>query len=227
MSLLRSMFNQAAVWKMFSTNPSDNPAGKLTFFREEERERFLSEEEHHRVSNALAKETSPYWRNYFPLCLMLGTRRSELLAARCVDIDWSQRTLRIPTTKAGKPHLLPLPAPAVDILKSLPSLGNSDFVFPGEGASGHLVEVKAAWDRIRKRAGMPDVRVHDLRRTLGSWLTAQGYSLTLVGKALGHRNLRSTQIYARLALGPMREALERNAALMMGTNGADSDAGAQ
>ena len=82
---------------------------------------------------------------------------------------------------------------------------------------------KATWSRsslhgtgYRKRAGVPDVRVHDLRRTLGSWLTAQGYSLTLVGKALGHRSLRATQVYARLDLGPVREALERNAALMVG-----------
>ena len=74
---------------------------------------------------------------------------------------------------------------------------------------------KHAWERIRKAAQVPDVRVHDLRHTLGSWLAASGYSLQLIGRALNHTQVSTTAIYARLNLDPVREALEHNAALML------------
>jgi integrase len=108
------------------------------------------------------------------------------------------------------------------MLRALPSRDNSEWIFPSYGASGHLVEVKSAWGRIRKAAKVPDARVHDLRRTLGSWLAAQGYSLPLLARALNHSNVNTTQVYARLNLDPVREALERNAQLMLGTPNAAS-----
>lgn len=70
--------------------------------------------------------------------------------------------------------------------------------------------------RICARAEVHGVTIHDLRRTLGSWLVAQGTSLPIIGRALGHRSQASTQIYARLDLDPIRAALEKNAALMLG-----------
>ena len=83
------------------------------------------------------------------------------------------------------------------------------FVFPSWGASGHLVEPKRAWRRILARAKLEDVRVHDLRRTLGSWLAAQGANAFLIGKALGHASIASTKVYARLDLAPVRTAMEQ------------------
>jgi integrase len=91
-----------------------------------------------RVNAALVDESSLHWRAYFPLSLLLGTRRSELLSARWSDMDLEQKTWRIPSTKAGRPHLLPLPNAAVEILKALPR--DSEYVFPGSGATGHLAE---------------------------------------------------------------------------------------
>jgi len=119
-------------------------------------------------------------------------------------------------TKAGRSHLLPLPTSAVEILSYLPSRDHSEWVFPGSGATGHLSEPKKAWQRIRERAGIRDVRIHDLRRTLGSWLAGQGYNLQLIGKALNHSSVSTTQVYARLDINALREALERNARLMFG-----------
>jgi integrase len=167
----------------------------------------------------LTHEPNEYWRAYFPLSLLLGTRRSELLSARWADMDLEQQTWRIPETKAGRSHLLPLPEAAVGILASLPSRGSSEWVFPGRGSTGHLAEPKKAWQRIREAAGVPDVRIHDLRRTLGSWLAGQGYSLPLIGRALNHTNPSTTAVYARLDLDPVREALERNARLMFAPAG--------
>ena len=211
-ALLRTMFNLARDWGHLD---APNPAMRIKFYREEKRDRFLSPDELRRVNEALVEEPSLLWRAYFPLSLLLGTRRSELLSACWDDMDFDRRQWRIPSTKADRPHLLPLPNVAVEILKALPR--SSEYVFPGTGASGHLTEPAKVWQRIRKRAGVPDARIHDLRRTLGSWLAAQGQSLPLIGKALNHSNVSTTQIYARLDLEPVRDALEKNAALMFGT----------
>jgi integrase len=123
--------------------------------------------------------------------------------------------LRLPQTKAGRPHLLPLPSPVVEILESLPSRGQSEWVFPSDRTEGPCVEPGKAWQRIRERAGVPDARIHDLRHTLASWLVAQGYTLPLIGRALNHSQTSTTERYAHLALDPVREALERNATLMV------------
>ncbi len=213
LALLRTMFNLARDWRLFV---GQNPTEGIRLFHEEKRERFLSPDELRRVNEALTEEHNEYWRAYFPLSLLLGTRRSELLSARWADIDLDQCTWRLPMTKAGRSHLLPLPSPAVVILRLLPSRRKSEWVFPGIGATGHLSEPKKAWHRIRERAGVPDVRIHDLRRTLGSWLSGQGYNLQLIGKALNHSSVSATQVYARLDIDPLREALERNARLMLG-----------
>ncbi len=213
LALLRTMFNVGRDWRLFL---GPNPTEGIRMFREEKRERFLSPDELRRVNEALAQDPNEYWRAYFPLSLLLGTRRSELLSARWTDIDLEQRTWRLPMTKAGRSHLLPLPTPVVDILRSLPSCDKCEWVFPGSGSTGHLAEPKKAWQRIRERAGVRDVRIHDLRRTLGSWLSGQGYNLQLIGKALNHSSVSTTQVYARLDLNPLREALERNARLMLG-----------
>jgi integrase len=107
----------------------------------------------------------------------------------------------------------------MDIIGSLPSRGQSEWIFPSRNGEGHAVEAAKAWQRIRLRAGLPDVRLHDLRRTLGSWLAAQGHGLPLIGRALNHSSMAATQVYARLDLDPVREALEQNSKLMFGPLG--------
>ena len=82
------------------------------------------------------------------------------------------------------------------------------------------MNIAKAWTRIRARAGLTDVRIHDLRRTLGSWLAADGASLLLIGRALNHTQVSTTAIYARLQLDPVREALEANAQKMLSVSGA-------
>ena len=98
---------------------------------------------------------------------------------------------------------------------SLPRLDGSPYVFPGQSGVGHLQNIKRAWNRIRVTAGIHDVRFHDLRRTVGSWLAGSGETLQLIGKILNHRDVSTTAIYARLNLDPMRQALERNALKML------------
>jgi integrase len=216
LALLSTIFNLARAWELLK---GDNPAQGIKQFKEQKRERYLSPDELQKVNAALLEEPDWRWRTYFPLALMLGTRKSELLAMRWADIDLAARTWRIPETKAGNSHLLPLPTPAMTMLESVPSREKSEWVFPGDGASGHIVEPAKAWQRIRKRAGVPDVRIHDLRHTLASWLVAQGFNLPLVGRALNHSQPATTARYAHLALDPVRAALEQTAALMTGNEG--------
>jgi integrase len=214
LALLRTMFNKAREWE---STKADNPVHGIEPFDEEKRERYLSLEELQKVNAALVAENDWRWHAYFPLSLMLGTRKSELLAMKWPDIDFAARTWRIPQTKSGKPHLLPLPAAAIAILESLPSRNTSEWVFPGEGKSGHLMEPSKSWQRIRRRAGVPDVRIHDLRHTLGAWLTEQGINLPLIGRALNHSQAATTMRYAHASLNGVRAALEANAALMTAT----------
>ncbi|HXN06768.1 MAG TPA: tyrosine-type recombinase/integrase [Nitrospiria bacterium] len=213
-ALLRKVFNVARDWG-YLRETAINPATRIRFFKEVKRDRFLTPDELKRFFKALAKEKSPYWRAFFSLSLLLGSRRSELLGARWLDFDFKERLWRIPDTKQGKPHIIPLPGAAVDILKTIPRLKNSPFVFPGTGESGHLKEPKKVWADLIERAKLTDIRPHDLRRTLGSWLAAEGASLILIGKTLGHSQASTTAVYARLNHDPVREALEANSRKMI------------
>ena len=131
------------------------------------------------------------------------------------DVSLTRAEWRIPQTKAGHPHLLPLPQALVAMLRSSPRVDGSLYVFPGQNGVGHVQNIKRAWDRIRLKAGIQDVRFHDLRRTVGSWLAGSGESLHLIGKVLNHSDVSTTAIYARLNLDPVRQALERNASKML------------
>jgi integrase len=215
LALLRTMFNLARTWQLIKT---DNPVQGIKPFKEHKRQRYLSPEELQRVNAALLDEPDWRWRAWFPLAVMLGTRRGELLAMLWENIDFNSRTWLIPQTKDGEAHLLPLPAPVIAILEGLPSRGNSEWTFPGTGASGHLVEPKKAWTRILERAGVEGARIHDLRHTLASWLVSQGFNLPLIGRALNHTQTATTARYAHLALDPVRAALEQTAALMVGVS---------
>jgi integrase len=110
--------------------------------------------------------------------------------------------------------LVPLVGEVLEILTRRRLTASSVFVFPSYGKTGHMVEPKAGWDRIKKTAGLVDVRLHDLRRTMGSYQTISGASTAIVGKTLGHKSPASTAVYARMTLDPVRESMEKAVALM-------------
>ena len=209
LALLRTMFNLARHWKLFK---GDNPAVGIKQFPERKRERYLTIEELERLNAALLEEPDWRWRAYFPLAAMLGARRSELLSAQWQYIDLKEGTWLIPKTKAGRSLLLPLAAPIVAMLEELPSRGQSEYVFPGKGTSGHLVEPKKAWQRVLKRAGVEAARVHDLRHTTASLMINQGIGLPLIGRVLGHSQVATSARYSHLQLKSVRDALAATAA---------------
>ena len=132
------------------------------------------------------------------------------------DVHLDRRVWVIPQTKSGLPLTLPLVDAALDVLRARLSHDNAGgYVFPASSKSGHMMDVREAWKRILSSAGLKDLRVHDLRRTFGSWQAAGGTSLHIIGKSLGHRNLATTQIYARLALDPVRQAVTASTDAML------------
>jgi integrase len=206
--LLRCMFNLARSWKMMS---GENPATGIKSFAETKRERYLKPDEMKRLNPALIQEQDWRWPALFPLLLYTGARLSEVLFAEWSYVDLNQRIIRFPMTKDGAAHTIPLSEPAMVILSSMPSRGQRDRLFPETTKS----VAEKAWHRIRGRAGVPDVRIHDLRHTLASWMVGQGFSLPLIGKALNHANSATTERYAHMDLDPVRAALEQTAKLMV------------
>jgi integrase len=149
-------------------------------------------------------------RNFFTLCLLLGTRRENTLSMRWSEIDLKENVWRIPDTKNGDPHEVPLTDDALELIGKMKQQRRDDspFVFPGSGRTGHLVEPKRQWANLLKAAGIEDLHIHDLRRTLGSWQAKSGVSLVTIGKTLGHKTLQTTLVYARLDSAPVRQGMQ-------------------
>jgi integrase len=211
-ALLRKMFNLARDWGLHA---GENPATRIQMFSEESRDRFVQPEELPRLFQAIAEEADPAVRAVVLTALLTGARRTEVLTMRWDEVSLTRAEWRIPQTKAGRPHLLPLPHALVATLRSLSRVEGNPYVFVGQHGVGHLHDMKRAWERIRMKAGIRDVRFHDLRRTVGSWLAGSGESMPLIGTVLNHRDVSTTAIYARLNLDPVRQALERNASRML------------
>jgi len=211
-AMLRKAFNLATLWGYWRDR---NPAQGIELFKETKRDRFILPHELPRLMEALKQEESQFVQAAFLLCLFLGQRKNEILKMKWNEIDRDQAVWRIPETKSGRSHVIPLPAPVLQILDRLPRFDDNPFVFPGRKPGSHLVNIDKPWREIRKKAGLDDVRIHDARRTVGSWLAGSGASLPLIGKVLGHSQPSTTAIYARLDLAPVRAALEANAERML------------
>lgn len=212
LALVKVMFNKAADWRMFEFA---NPAQRIKQFKEMSRERFLQPDELERFFKSVADEENETIRDYVLISLLTGARRSNVLAMKWEEISLERAEWRIPETKNGTSHTLPLIKVAMQILENRHATQISEFVFTGIGKTGHLVEPKKGWIRIKERAGIKDLRLHDLRRSLGSWQATTGASLPIISKTLAHKNVSTTAIYARLNNDPVRESMEKATSAMM------------
>lgn len=225
LALLAVMFNKAHSYGMLPAG-HPNPCAGVDRFREEKRERWVSSAELPSLAKAIDAEGDPYARAALWLYLLTGCRKGELLGAKWCDIDAERKALRLPKTKAGRSHDIPLSAPAMAIIEALPKQDGNPYVFPGRKASDtdnpeprHLESIRGPWDRVRIAAGVADVRLHDLRRTVGSWLAQSGNSLHLIGRVLNHSNTATTAVYARFAQDHVRDALDAHATKILGAAG--------
>lgn len=212
LALISSVFGRAIEFGLWE---GINPCQGVKKFTEVSRDRFLSADELARFFQALELEPNDTARDYFIVSLLTGARRANVLAMMWSDLDLDAATWRIPMTKNGTPQTIPLVSAVVELLQQRRAEAKSLFVFPGTGATGHLVEPKKAWARICKAAGIENVRIHDLRRTCGSWQAKTGASLPVIGRSLNHKSASTTSIYARLDLDPVRTSMEKAAEAML------------
>ena len=214
LALLSSVFGRAIEFGLWE---GGNPCAGVRRFPEQSRDRFLSGDELRRFFEAMEQEPDSTARDFFTVALLTGARRANVLELKWADLDLDAATWRIGRTKNGSPQTVALVEPVVELLRERKRQATSVFVFPGKGATGHLVEPKRGWSRICKAAGIEGARIHDLRRTMGSWQAKTGASLPIIGKSLNHKNQTTTAIYARLDLDPVRSAMETAVAAMLAT----------
>jgi len=208
------LYNKALEWGWEGVNPAQG----VKKFKEKSRDRFLHPDELPRFFESLDLESNDTIRDYIYVSLFTGVRQSNVLTMRWEDIYFERKEWLVPETKNGEPLRVHLVETVINILKSrLQRYGRNKWVFEGPGKTGHLIEPKAGWRRILNRAGIKNLRIHDLRRTLGSWQAATGANSYMIGRSLGHKSSQSTAVYARLNLDPVRDSVEKATEAMLQT----------
>lgn len=204
--VLRHIFNLARKWRI--PGASENPTAGINLAPDVNRERFLTVEEAQRLVAAIERDENKTAAKAIMLLLLTGARRNEITHAKWEHVDWDRRTLLVPLSKSGKPRSIALNAAALDLLRSIPSNGNSPYIFPSPVTGRPSPSLYFPWDRIRVRAGLPDLRLHDLRHSFASFLVNKGVSLYVVQGLLGHAHTRYTQRYAHLTSDTLLDAAE-------------------
>ena len=185
-------------------------------FEEKSRDRYVLPEEMPRLIDAIEEEDNPYIKAAIWLYLLAGPRKNELLKAKRSDLDSKRGILRLYDIKSDS-YDVQLSSHALTILADLPQDEGNPYLFPSPKKPGEpLVNIDKSWQRIKKAAKLNDVRIHDLRRTVGSWLANSNVSLNIIGKALGHKSQSATLIYARLQDDPVKAAVEAHGKQIMG-----------
>jgi integrase len=214
LSRISSVFNKAIEWGY----EDKNPAIGIKKFKEQARDRFVQNDELPKLFESINQEENQDMRDYFYLSLLTGARKSNVLSMKWQDVNFNQKSWRIPETKNGEIINIPLLDEAIEILQKRLINKKNEWVFASSGKTGHLVEPKSAWKRILTRAGIENLRIHDLRRTLGSYQAITGASLQIIGKSLGHKSTQATQVYSRLHLDLVRASMEKAVSEMFGKN---------
>ncbi len=212
-SLCSRLFNLAIREKM----RLDNPARGVERNDEERRERYLSQAELVRLTEALGKYPNQKAADVIRLLLLTGARRGEVLGMEWTHVDLEAGIWTKPSshTKTKKIHRVPLNAAALEVLSNIKAESETDFVFPSDRRPGRpLEDVKNAWPEIMAQARIKNFRPHDLRHTYATILASANLSLHLIGALLGHTRAETTRRYAHLQDDALRAATERVGAIV-------------
>jgi len=190
----------------------DNPVHGVQKYPDKRNDRFLSPAEMGKLGKALKRaekeEVNSAAITAIRLLIFTGCRKSEILSLRWGYVDWDNKCLRLPDTKTGQ-KIVPLGAPALELLASTDRVEDAVFVLPGADKDKHYVGLQKVWETIRAWAALDDVRIHDLRHSFASVAALGGDSLLMIGKLLGHKDPKTTQIYAHLADSAAQQSADK------------------
>ncbi len=211
LGVLSKIFNLAELWGL--RPDGSNPCRHVKRFREERRERFLSDEEYRRLGDALKEieqdgSETPVAIAAVRLLMLTGCRLSEIQKLRWEHVDPEAGELRLPDTKTDA-KVVYLGGPAIAVLRGIDRSDGNPWVIAGRKPDSHLTDLQHPWRRIRARAGLDDVRIHDLRHSFASGGLLVGEGLPMIGKLLGHTQVQTTARYAHLANDPVKSAANR------------------
>lgn len=208
-ALLSRLMTLAEMWEL--RPQGTNPCLHVTRFRESPRERYLSAEELQRLGESMeamvtGREINSSAVHAIQLLLMTGARLNEILRAEWSWVDQERRVLALPDSKTGKKPVFLGDASLIVLERQRVFSGGSRFIFPAARGEGPMINLRKSWQRICDRAGLPDVRLHDLRHTAASIAVGQGASLPIIGRLLGHSQAQTTQRYAHVSADPALSA---------------------
>lgn len=190
---------------------TDNPVRGVKRYADKKGQTFLSADELRRVGEALLKAeadgANPSAIAIIRLLAFTGARKSEIAGLRWSEIDLERGYLRLGDSKTGA-KVIPIGAPAVEVLVGVSSIEGSPFVFPASRGEGRFQGVERVWRKIRSDAAFPNLRLHDLRHSFASVGLARGDALPVIGAILGHADVKTTSRYAHLADDPVRQAAD-------------------
>lgn len=207
--LLRYGYTLALRWRIGGVD--SNPAKELKNLKEDNKiERYLTPEQTTQLLVAVRASQNPLLADIVAFLLFTGARKREALDAKWQDIDWRQQLWRIPKTKSGKVRHVPLSSGALKVLQGLKEKSDSaiEHIFANPRTGKPFVSIFYSWDTARTEAGLPELRIHDLRHSFASFLVNAGRSLYEVQELLGHADIRTTSRYAHLSRERLREAVE-------------------
>jgi predicted DNA-binding transcriptional regulator AlpA len=191
----------------------DNPAIGVKKFPGKKMERFLSPAELARLGETLAAADALGVESTFAiaairLLILTGCRRNEILTLKRSYIDTHHRCLRLPDSKTGA-KIVHLGAPAMKVIVGIPYVEGNPYLLPGKKDGTRVTDLQSAWVRIRRTAGIEDVRIHDLRHSFASVGASNGDSMLIIGALLGHRSTKTTERYTHLSDHPLKSAADR------------------
>jgi integrase len=213
LALLSKFFHQAEVWGV--REPRTNPTMYVKKYKEQRRERVLTGEEFAKLAEGLVESAGSETEGdrkaaaIIRLLIFTGARKSEIVKLRWEHVDFDTNTLRLPDSKTGR-KVIHLNTHAAEILRKEYSEETEGWVFPGTWARHKpFAGLQRCWEKIVHKAGLDDVRIHDLRHHFGSMAAGGGLALPLIGALLGHRRSATTERYAHVQADPQKMAVER------------------